>query len=147
VRRIEELIAEYNAGSLNIDEYLRRLIRLTQDLDEDEQRVVTEGMTEPELAVFDLLTRPGPDLTPDERDVVKGIAKQLLDTITDKLVLDWRKRQRTRSAVRVAVGQALDSLPDAYDDDLFEEKRNVVFDHLLASFFDDGTSVYSGSTF
>lgn len=143
VRRIEELIAEYNAGSLNIDEYLRRLIRLTQELDEDEQRVVTEGMTEPELAIFDLLTRPGPNLTSEEREAVKSIAKQLLDTITDKLVLDWRKRQRSRSAVRVAVGQALDGLPDAYDDDLFEEKRNVVFDHLLASFFDDGRSVYS----
>ena len=33
VERIEELIAEYNAGSLNIDEYLRRLIELSQDAD------------------------------------------------------------------------------------------------------------------
>ena len=142
VRRIEDLIADYNAGSLNIDEYLRRLIRLTQQLDEDEQRVVSEGMTEAELAIFDLLTRPGPDLTTQERDTVKGIARQLLDAITDKLVLDWRKRQRSRSAVRVAVGQALDNLPDAYDDDLFEQKRNAVFDHFLASYFDDGGSVY-----
>lgn len=65
---------------------------------------------------------------------MKRIAKQLLDAITDKLVLDWRKRQRSRSAVRVAVGQALDDLPDAYDDEMFEEKRDLVFDHLLASF-------------
>ncbi|MDQ4039421.1 MAG: type I restriction endonuclease subunit R [Actinomycetota bacterium] len=143
VRRIEELIAEYNTGSLNIDEYLRRLIRLTRELDEDEQRVVVEELTEPQLAVFDLLTRPGPDLTDEERESVKVIAKRLLDTITDKLVLDWRKRQRSRSAVRVAVGQALDNLPEVYDDDLFEEKRNVVFDHLLTSFFDDGSSVYA----
>ena len=33
VDRIEELIAAYNAGSLNIDEYLRRLIELSQDPD------------------------------------------------------------------------------------------------------------------
>jgi hypothetical protein len=45
--------------------------------------------------------------------------------------------------VRVAVGQALDNLPEAYDEELFEEKRNAVFDHLLASFFDDGGSVYA----
>lgn len=142
VQRIEELIAEYNAGSLNIDEYLRRLIRLTQELDADEKRVVSEGLSEPELAIFDLLTRPGPDLTPEEAEKVKAIAKHLLEVITEKLVLDWRKRQRSRSAVRVVVGQALDDLPDAYDDELFEEKRNVIFDHLLASFFDDGSSVY-----
>lgn len=102
-------------------------------------------MTEAELAVYDLLTRPGPDLDDQETETVKGIAKQLLDTITDKLVLDWRKRQRSRSAVRVAVGQALDDLPEAYDDEMFEEKRNLVFDHLLASFFDDGGSVYTTS--
>ena len=126
------------------DEYLRRLIRLSQDLDEDEKRVIAEGMSEAELAIFDLLTRPGPNLTAEELQAVQGIARQLLDAITDKLVLDWRKRQRSRSAVRVAVGQALDHLPDAYNDDMFEEKRNLVFDHLLASFFDDGGSVYSG---
>jgi type I restriction enzyme R subunit len=34
VERIEQLIAEYNAGSLNIDEYLRRLIALSRDLSE-----------------------------------------------------------------------------------------------------------------
>ena len=33
VERIEELIADYNAGSLNIDEYLRRLIELSRSLD------------------------------------------------------------------------------------------------------------------
>ena len=32
VERIEQLIAEYNAGSLNIDEYLRRLVALSRDL-------------------------------------------------------------------------------------------------------------------
>jgi type I restriction enzyme R subunit len=143
VQRIEELIAEYNAGSLNIDEYLRRLIRLTQELDEEEHRVVTEGMTEAELAVYDVLTRPGPELSTEEREQVRQIAKQLLQTVTEKLVLDWRKRQRSRSAVRVAVGQVLEDLPEAYDDDMFEEKRSVVFDHLLASFFDDGGSVYT----
>ena len=43
VERIEQLIAEYNAGSLNIDEYLRRLIALSQDLSEEEQRAVDRG--------------------------------------------------------------------------------------------------------
>ena len=43
VERIEQLIAEYNAGSLNIDEYLRRLIALSRDLSEEEQRAVDRG--------------------------------------------------------------------------------------------------------
>ena len=40
VDRIEALIADYNAGSLNIDEYLRRLISLSRDLSQEERRAV-----------------------------------------------------------------------------------------------------------
>ena len=72
VERIEELIADYNAGSLNIDEYLRRLIELSKTLTDEEQRAVTEGLTEEELAIFDLLTKPEPVLTDAERDVGEG---------------------------------------------------------------------------
>ncbi len=43
VERIEELIATYNAGSLNIDEYLRRLVELSRSLTEEGQRAVVEG--------------------------------------------------------------------------------------------------------
>ena len=46
VARIEELIAEYNAGSLNIDEYLYRLVSLSKDLGAEERRSVTEDLTE-----------------------------------------------------------------------------------------------------
>ena len=70
VERIEQLIADYNAGSLNIDEYLRRLIDLSRTLTDEEQRSVTEGLTEEELAIFDLLTKPDPVLTDAERALV-----------------------------------------------------------------------------
>ena len=46
VERIEQLIADYNAGSVNIDEYLRRLIELSKTLTEEEKRAVREGLTE-----------------------------------------------------------------------------------------------------
>ena len=49
-------------------------------------------MTEEELAIFDLLTKPEPVLTDDEREVVKASAKRLLAHLHDKLVLDWRRK-------------------------------------------------------
>ena len=80
MERIEQPIADYNAGSLNIDEYLRRLIALSRDLTEEELRAATEDLDEEELAVFDLLTKPDPALTDEEREQVKGVAKRLLYT-------------------------------------------------------------------
>ena len=146
VARIEELIAEYNAGSLNIDEYLRRLVVLSQDLSVEERRAVTEDLTEEELTIFDLLTKPVPMLDEAQREVVKASAKRLLQHIHDKLVLDWRRKAATSSAVLAEIRNVLDhDLPaDPYPPELFDVKVQAVFDHVLGSYGDDGSSVYSG---
>ncbi len=142
VERLRALIDEYNAGSLNVDEMLRRLQALSLQLSDDEQRTVREGLTEPELAVFDLLTRPDPTLTDQEQADVKKIARKLMSHIEEKLVLDWRKKAQTREAARVLVKDILDELPDAYDPETFDRKCEIVFNHIFASYFDDGRSVY-----
>ena len=121
---------------------LRRLQALSRDLSEDEARTVREGLSEPELAVFDLLTKPDPVLTDDERAQVKQIARALLERITDRLVLDWRRKAETREAARVLVRDVLDDLPDAYDPDTWQRKTDAVFNHIFASYYDDGHSVY-----
>jgi len=146
VRRIEELIADYNAGSVNIDEYLRRLIDLSKTLTNEEQRAVTEGLTEEELTIFDLLTQPEPTLTDAEREIVKASAKRLLAHLHDKLVLDWRRRAATTADVRVTIRDVLDAdLPeDPYPPELFDNKVRAVFDHVITAYGDDGSSVYSG---
>jgi len=146
VQRIEELIAEYNAGSVNIDEYLRRLVELSQTLSQEEQRAVREDLTEEELAIFDVLTKPDPVLTDEERAAVKVSAKRLLTHLHDKLVLDWRRRAATTAAVRVTIREVLDAeLPDdPYPPDVFDEKVQAVFDHVTTAYGDDGSTVYRG---
>ena len=145
VERIEELIADYNAGSVNIDEYLRRLIALSQTLTEEEGRAVREGMTEEELAIFDLLTQPDPVLTDDEREAVKGSAKTLLEHLHDKLVQDWRRKVATTNDVNSTIRRVLDqSLPQTpYTVDIFQAKIQLVFDHVLTVYGDNGESAYT----
>jgi type I restriction enzyme, R subunit len=144
VQRIEDLIADYNAGSLNIDEYLHRLIELSRDLTVEEQRAVTEDMTEEELAIFDLLTKPDPVLDDAQREVVKASAKRLLAHLHEKLVLDWRRKAATVASVRTEIRDVLDAdLPaDPYPPALFDAKVQAVFDHVVTAYGDDETSVY-----
>jgi type I restriction enzyme R subunit len=142
VERLRALIEEYNAGSLNVDEMLRRLQALSLQLSDEEQRTVREGLSEPELAVFDLLTRPDPPLTDAERSDVKRVARKLMSHIEEKLVLDWRKKAETREAARGLVKDILDELPGAYDPEIYDRKCEIVFNHIFASYYDDGHSVY-----
>jgi type I restriction enzyme R subunit len=145
VEKIESLVARYNAGSVNIDQYLQQLRALTATLNAEEQRAVTEAMTEEELAIFDLLTKPEPKLTEAERLAVKTSAKRLLESIRDKLVLDWRRKAETVADVRQTIKELLDAdLPeDPYPPDLFDDKVAAIFNHLVAAYSDDGGSVYA----
>ena len=65
--KLEALIEEYNAGSRNIEEMFQELLAFSRSLSDEQQRHVREQLSEEELTVFDVLTRPGPDLTPEER--------------------------------------------------------------------------------
>ena len=141
--RFRQLIDDYNAGTHNLEEFLRRLKAINEELSDEEQRAVREDLTEAELAIFDLLTKPEPDLTESEARKVKGAARKLLAHVADKLVLDWKKQQQTRSAVEVAIKKVLDDeLPEVYEPKLFNTKVGSVFDHIYASYFNEGGSVY-----
>lgn len=145
VERIEQLIADYNAGSVNIDEYLRRLIELSKTLTDEEQRAVREGMTEEELALFDLLTRPIPVLTDDERVIVKVAAKRLLEHLHEKLVQDWSRKVATTNEVNSTIRRVLDEgLPEVpYTKEIFDTKVQLIFDHVLSAYEDAFSSAYT----
>lgn len=84
-----------------------------------------------------------PSLNEAEEREVKDVAKELLQTLKDhRLVLDWRKRQQSRAAVWVTVGEVLDRLPRAYTTALYEEKCGLVYQHVFEAYAGAGGSVY-----
>ena len=130
--KFEELIDSYNAGSRNIEELFQELLGLSRALSDEQQRHVREHLTEDELTVFDILTRPGPDLTPEEREEVKKVARQLLDRVKFALVLDWRQKAQARAQVRLTIEDVLDEgLPRVYSPDLYRQKCSAVFEHVF----------------
>jgi type I restriction enzyme R subunit len=129
--KFEELIEAYNAGSAQLEQLFLELLKLSQSLTEEESRHVRENLAEDELVVFDLLTRPGPDLSAGERDDVKKVAKQLLAKLRAIFTIDWQKTAQSRARVRDAIEEALDAgLPRAYTPDVFKAKAGVVFQHV-----------------
>ncbi len=141
--RLQGLIDEYNSGALNIEKFFESLLSFANQLKEEEQRAVIENLTEEELALFDLLKKP--NLTNNEKTTIKIAAKDLLITLkTEKLVLDWRKRQQTRANVLVSIQNILDkNLPEAYSTKLFDQKCNRIFEHIYENYYGEGRSIYT----
>ena len=144
--KFEELIESYNAGSLNIEDLFNQLVALSRSLGEEQQRHVREHMTEEELVVFDILTRPAPELSTEERAEVKKVARQLLERLKALLVLDWRKRQSSRARVEDAIKDLLDTgLPRTYSTDLYKQKCSAVFEHFYESYPQTDANIYSST--
>jgi type I restriction enzyme R subunit len=140
----EELIESYNQGSRNIDELFRQLVALSKSLTDEQQRHMRENLTEEELTVFDILTRPAPDLSPDERNEIKKVAHLLLERLKSVLTLDWRKRVDARARVQLAIEDVLDEgLPRAYTPELYQGKCKAVFEHIYENYVGSGVSTYT----
>jgi type I restriction enzyme R subunit len=133
--KFESLIEAYNAGTLKIEKLFSELLVFAQTLSTEQARHVRENLSEEELVVFDLLTRPGPDLTSEERDEVKKVARQLLTKLREIVSLDWQRTANARARVREAVEEALDAgLPRAYTPELYRAKAGAVFQHVYERF-------------
>jgi type I restriction enzyme R subunit len=147
LERFEKLIERYNSASLNIEAFFAELIALTKDLSEEDQRAMREELSEEELALFDILTKPEPSLSPREKDEVKKVCRQLLETLKrEKLVLDWRSKPQSRGEVRRTIEVLLDGgLPSAYDEDIYSTKCDSAFSHIFSCYYGGGESVYARS--
>jgi type I restriction enzyme, R subunit len=145
MEKFQKLIAEYNAGSHNLDAFFNELMNFAKGLTEEEQRASREGLDEEQLVLFDLLTQPEPKLTDKEKAAVKKVAKSLLETLKrGKLVLDWRLKPDKRAAVEQAIRDEFRELPQpAYTVELRREKRTLTYAHIYDNYYGTGKSVYA----
>ena len=132
LERFQKMIDAYNSGAKNIEELFDELIKFAQSLNEEEQRSMREEITEEELAIFDILTKPEPRLKKKDEIEVKKIVRELLDKLKrEKLVLDWQKEQRTKATVKFFIEEFFDErLPDVYDKNIFQTKCDLTFMHV-----------------
>ena len=137
-RHYEEVVAGYNREKdrLTIEQTFEALLRLAQDLDDEERRAVREGLDEESLAIFDLLKKP--DVSAPDIARIKRIAVELLRTLkAEKLRMDrWREKEATRAAVHVAIRDFLwDEQTGLPDDSYSEDDVGVLTDDVYRHVF------------
>ena len=142
--KFEALIESYNAGSRSIEELFEELVKLSNSLNDEQARHVRENMSEEELVIFDILTRPAPGLSADERAEVKKVARELLARLKRLLVINWRQKSTARSQLKLTIEDTLDSgLPRAYTPELYQQKCSAVFEHMYESYPERNVGVYA----
>ena len=139
--RYEEIVAAYNREKdrVTIERTFEALIKLVEELNEEESRAVREGLGEESLAIFDLLKKP--ELRAPDVKRIKQVAVALLQTLkAEKLRVDqWREKEATRAAVRVTIRDFLWSdetgLPsDDYSETEVTARAEDVFRHVFRAY-------------
>src|SRR5262249_10788494 len=129
VEKLEKLVETYNLGTVDVEAFFEALKKLLGEMEEEERRAAREGLTEDELAIFDLLTKPDPKLTKAQEVEAKRIARDLLVKLQDKLsVLDWKAKQQTRADGPTTIRFTLNELPEEpYPQEMWNKKVDAVW--------------------
>lgn len=132
--RFRAIIDEYNAGGAQNDDFYKKIIDFMQELKEEESRHIKEELSEAELELFDLLRRD--KLTQKEEQKVKLAAKELFKTLTEKkqslFVVGWVNDSQPKERVKNEIVLVLNQhLPESYERELFTQKINLVYEHIL----------------
>ncbi len=140
----ERMIEEYNSGSSNIEELYEQLLNFTKNLNEEDKRAAREKLSEEELALLDKILIPEIEISTKDKNEIKKIVKQLLLKLQpEKLVLDWKKKQQTRSSVKLCIDETLDELPRIYSPDLYQKVCDEVYRYFYEAYPGDGMSKFT----
>lgn len=133
-KKYQEVIAAYNADKdrATVEDTFAKLLDLANSLDEEQRRAVELGLTEEQLALFDLLRKES--LNGMERELIKQASRELLADL-QRLIApleQWTEKEQTQAEVEVFildhVYQALPEPPYTAEDK--KEVAELVYRHI-----------------
>ncbi len=132
--RYKAIIDNYNSGNTVNENYYDELVKFIDDIREEEERHIKEGLSEEELELYDLLKKD--KLKKEEEKAVKLSAQKLYQAIIAKdsetRIIDWFKDVQPRERVKSKLRDILDAyLPSCYDKNIFNIKSDIIFTHIV----------------
>ncbi len=104
-KKYQEIVAEYNREKdrVTIEATFALLVDLAAGLDIEQRRAAEEGLTENELALFDLLFKE--NISKADREQLKQGSKTLITSLTKLLnsMEDWTQKLMTQADVKTAI--------------------------------------------
>lgn len=133
-KKYQEIIADYNREKdrVTVEETFAQLVALASGLDAEERRAAAEGLSDDELALFDLLFRES--IGKADRERLKQASRALLASLRDLLrpMHDWTQNTATQAEVQVFILDNLwQSLPrPPFSDEETEAVSSRVYDYV-----------------
>ena len=137
------MIEEYNERTANHEVNYYKLLQFMKKLADEDKRHSREGLTEEELALYDIILIPDINLTADEKERIKAIVRKLLATLKqEKLRYDWNTKQVIKAQIRNIIKEELQKMPSPYTHEI-DTLREKIYEHIISTYDGTGKSVYN----
>ena len=133
-KKYQEIIAAYNQDKdrATVEDTFAKLMDLARGLDAEQRRAVEEGLSEDQLALFDLVQRA--DLTKADRERIKQASRELLAGVLVVIApLDrWTEKEQTQAEVETYIlDHVYQTLPEPpYTPDDKAQVAQLLYRHI-----------------
>ena len=104
---LERTLRRYQNRSVEAAQVIEELIQLARDLREANARGEALGLTEDELAFYDALETNDSAVQVLGDETLRGIARELVETVRGNVTIDWTLRENVRANLRRLVKRIL----------------------------------------
>ncbi|MGH2609634.1 MAG: type I restriction enzyme endonuclease domain-containing protein, partial [Tepidiformaceae bacterium] len=104
---LEQTIRKYQNRAIEAAQVIEELIHLARDMREANARSEVLGLSEDELAFYDALETNDSAVKVLGDETLRGIARELVETVRNNVTIDWTLRENVRAQLRVLVKRIL----------------------------------------
>ena len=104
---LEQTLRRYENRSIEAAQVIEELIEMAREIRQASERGESLGLTEDELAFYDALETNDSAVQVLGDDTLRGIARELVETVRNNVTIDWTLRESTRANLRRLVRRLL----------------------------------------
>lgn len=104
---LEQAIRRYQNRAIEAAQVIEELIRLAKEMRAADRRGEQLGLTEEEVAFYDALEANDSAVAVLGDETLRGIARELVETVRNNVTIDWTVRENVRARLRVLVKRIL----------------------------------------
>ena len=104
---LEQTLRRYQNRAIETAQVIEELIQLAKDMREAGARGERLGLSEDELAFYDALETNDSAVQVMGDEVLRDIARELVETVRRNVTIDWTMRENVRAQLRVLVRRVL----------------------------------------
>lgn len=104
---LEQTLRRYQNRAIEAAQVIEELIALARDMREAAARGEELGLSEDEMAFYDALETNDSAVQVLGDETLRGIARELVETVRKNVTIDWTMRENVRAQLRVLVKRIL----------------------------------------